>query len=107
MEGSGRHYRIEEEMVGMLRGWIREEIWFGSNGARALRRGLEDSALSEEVEKISRFVEGQSRRGIGLLDMFTSALLFLKIGQMPAEKGEKGLDDVDSESGRKEEGETK
>jgi len=56
---------------------------------RALRRGLEDSALSEEVEKISRLVEGQSRRGMGLLDMSTSALLFLKIGQMLAEKGER------------------
>ena len=74
---------------------------------RALRKGLEDSALSEEVEKISRLVEGQSRRGMALLDMSTPALLFLKIGQMLAEKGEKDLDDVDSESGRKEEGETK
>ena len=38
---------------------------------RALRKGLEDSALSEEVEKISRLVEGQSRRVMGLLDMST------------------------------------
>jgi hypothetical protein len=85
----------------MLRGWIREDIWFGSNRSRVLRRGLEDSALSEEVEKISRLVEGQSRRVMGLLDMSMSTLLFLKIGQMLTEKGEKDLDDVDSESGRK------
>jgi hypothetical protein len=46
MEGSGRHYRIEEETMRMLRNWIREEIWFGSNGSPAL--------LCVEVLKIPR-----------------------------------------------------
>jgi hypothetical protein len=68
---------MDEEPPRRLRRWVREEIRCGSSGSRSLRSGLEDSVLSEEVEKVSRLVEGQSRRVKSLLDTSTSALLFL------------------------------